>query len=51
MRCFLAAHPETIGNTPRSREAADLNAGVREAVDRDGYSLFRLLLSEIPGTT
>ena len=35
----------------RSREAADVNAEVREAVDRDGYSLFKigLLLSEIPG--
>lgn len=34
----------------RVREAADVNAAVREAVDRDGYSLFRigLKLSEIP---
>ena len=34
----------------RSREAGDVNAEVREAVDRDGYSLFRigLSLSEIP---
>jgi len=34
----------------RVREAADVNAEVREAVDRDGYSLFRigLSLSEIP---
>jgi hypothetical protein len=34
----------------RSREATDVNAEVREAVDRDGYSLFRigLSLSEIP---
>jgi hypothetical protein len=34
----------------RSREASDVNAEVREAVDRDGYSLFRigLSLSEIP---
>lgn len=34
----------------RSRDAADVNAEVREAVDRDGYSLFRigLSLSEIP---
>lgn len=34
----------------RSREAGDVNAEVREAVDRDGYSLFGigLSLSEIP---
>lgn len=34
----------------RSREAGDVNAEVREAVDRDGYSLFRigLSLAEIP---
>jgi hypothetical protein len=34
----------------RRREADDVNAEVREAVDRDGYSLFRirLSLSEIP---
>jgi hypothetical protein len=34
----------------RSRDAADVNAEVREAVDRDGYSLFRigLSLSDIP---
>ena len=34
----------------RSRHADDVNAEVREAVDRDGYSLFRtgLLLTEIP---
>jgi len=34
----------------RSREAGDVNAEVREAVDREGYSLFRigLSLSEIP---
>jgi hypothetical protein len=37
----------------RSRVASDLNAEVREAVDRDGYSLFKigLLLSEISTTT
>jgi hypothetical protein len=36
----------------RVREAADVNAEVREAVDRDGYSLFKigLKLSEIPKT-
>jgi hypothetical protein len=34
----------------RVREAADVNAEVREAVDRDGYSLFKigLKLSEMP---
>jgi hypothetical protein len=34
----------------RNREADDVNAEVREAVDRDGYALFRigLSLSEIP---
>ena len=29
----------------RSREAADVNAEVREALERDGYSLFRFGLS------
>jgi hypothetical protein len=34
----------------RSRHADDVNAEVREAIDRDGYSLSRigLSLSEIP---
>ena len=34
----------------RSRHSDDVNAEVREAVDRDGYALFRigLSLSEIP---
>ena len=34
----------------RSRHADDVNTEVREAIDRDGYSLFRigLSLSEIP---
>jgi hypothetical protein len=34
----------------RSRKAGDINAEVREAIDRDGYALFRigLSLSEIP---
>lgn len=34
----------------RSRHSDDVNAEVREAVDRDGYSLFQigLSLSEIP---
>jgi len=36
----------------RQREAADVNTEVREAVERDGHSLFKigLLLSEIPKT-
>jgi hypothetical protein len=34
----------------RSRDTADVSAEVREAVERDGYSLFRigLSLSDIP---
>jgi hypothetical protein len=34
----------------RSRDAADVNAEVREAIDRDGYSLFwiGLSLSDLP---
>ena len=34
----------------RSRHSDDVNAEVRDAVDRDGYSLFKigLTLSEIP---
>ncbi|WP_065756265.1 hypothetical protein [Bradyrhizobium paxllaeri] len=34
----------------RSRHSDDVNAEVREAVERDGYSLFRigLTLAEIP---
>jgi hypothetical protein len=34
----------------RARDPGDVNSEVREAVDRDGYSLFRigLSLSEIP---
>jgi hypothetical protein len=34
----------------RNRDANDINAEVRAAVDRDGYSLFKigLWLSEIP---
>jgi hypothetical protein len=31
----------------RRRDAADINAEVREAVDRDGYSLFRIGLSRL----
>jgi hypothetical protein len=45
--------PETSADPwliTRSRNADDVNAEVREAVDRDGCSLFRigLSLSEIP---
>jgi hypothetical protein len=34
----------------RTREAGDVNAEIRDAVDRDGYLLFKvgLSLSEIP---
>lgn len=41
---------ETEWRRTRLREAADVNAEIREAVDRDGYSLFRigLSLSDIP---
>ena len=47
---FPPATSETAWTRTRVREAADVNAEVREAVDRDGYSLFRigLKLSEIP---
>jgi hypothetical protein len=37
------------GQLTRSREASDVNAESRDAVDQNGYSLFRIgLLSEIP---
>jgi hypothetical protein len=41
---------ETEGRLTRSRHSDDVNAEVREAVERDGYSLFRigLSLAEIP---
>ena len=47
---FPAGTGEDEWRLTRSREAADVNAEVREAVDRDGYSLFRigLSLSELP---
>jgi hypothetical protein len=47
---FPLGASETEWRFTRSREADDINAEVREAVDRDGYSLFRtgLALSEIP---
>ena len=47
---FPPATSEAEWTRTRVREDADVNAEVREAVDRDGYSLFRigLNLSEIP---
>jgi hypothetical protein len=49
MRHSHRAHPKPMGATS-DREAGDPSAEVREAVDRDGYSLFKigLSLSEIP---
>ena len=49
---FPAGSPEHEWRLTRSREAGDVNAEVREAVDRDGYLLFRigLALSDIPKT-
>jgi hypothetical protein len=47
---FPSGASEDEWRLTRSREAADVNAEVRDAVDRTGYSLFRigLSLSEIP---
>jgi hypothetical protein len=47
---FPAATSEKEWRLSRSRKTHDVNAEVREAVDRDGYSLFRigLLLGDIP---
>ncbi len=47
---FPAGTREDEWRLTRSRDAADVNAEVREAVDRDGYSLFKigLSLSDIP---
>ena len=47
---FPSATSEGEWTLTRSREAGDVNAEVREAVDRDGYSLFQigLSLSAIP---
>lgn len=47
---FPAGASEADWRHTRSREADDVNAEVREAVARDGYSLFRigLSLSDIP---
>jgi hypothetical protein len=49
MRRF-PAHPKPTGATTAAREAGDVNAEERDAVARDGYSLFRigLSLSDIP---
>jgi hypothetical protein len=45
-----AATTESEWRLTRRREAADVNAEVRDTVDRDGYCLFKigLSLSEIP---
>jgi hypothetical protein len=47
---FPSGTSEDEWQLTRSREAGDANAEVREAVDKNGYSLFRigLSLSEIP---
>lgn len=47
---FPAGTREDEWRLTRRRDAADVNTEVREAVDRDGYSLFRigLALSDIP---
>ena len=47
---FPSGTSEDEWRLARSRYSDDVNAEVREAVDRDGYSLFRigLSLSEIP---
>jgi hypothetical protein len=47
---FPSGASEADRRHTRSREASDVNAEVRDAVARDGYSLFRigLSLSDIP---
>jgi hypothetical protein len=47
---FPSGTSESEWRLTRSRHADDVNAEVREAIDRDGYSLFRigLSLAEIP---
>jgi hypothetical protein len=47
---FPSGTSESEWRLTRSRHSDDVNAEVREAVDRDGYSLFRigLSLTEIP---
>jgi hypothetical protein len=49
---FPAGASENDWRLTRTREASDVNAEVREAVEREGYSLFKigLSLSEIPKT-
>jgi hypothetical protein len=49
-RPFPAETEEADWRLTRTRSAEDVNAEVRDAVDRDGYSLFKigLSLSEIP---
>jgi hypothetical protein len=47
---FPSGTRESEWRLTRRRHSDDVNAEVREAVDRDGYSLFRigLSLAEIP---
>jgi hypothetical protein len=47
---FPSGASEQDWRLTRAREAGYVNAEVRDAVDRDGYSLFKigLLFSEIP---
>ena len=47
---FPSGTSEDEWRLTRSRQAGDVNAEVREAVDKNGYSLFRigLSLAEIP---
>jgi hypothetical protein len=42
---FPAGASEQDWRHTRSREAGEVNSDVREAVDRDGYALFRIGLS------
>jgi hypothetical protein len=42
---FPAGTSEIESRLTRSREAGDFNPEVRDAVDRDGYLLFRIGLS------
>jgi hypothetical protein len=47
---FPAGASEQDWRYTRSRDAGDVNSDLREAVDRDGYALFRigLSLSDLP---
>ena len=47
---FPAGESESEWRLTRSRHSDDVNAEVSEAIDREGYSLFRigLSLAEIP---